>query len=105
MLFSLQHFPLLYLLKASIETVTSCKYLRIVIDDNLSIKPHIEHLLRKLEVGPLFLKLCFSFTARKRLVATTFLPVLDYGDTIYTNTSAHSLHLSDSVYHRTLYDL
>lgn len=67
MLFSLQHFPLLYLLKASIETVTSCKYLRIVIDDNLSIKPHIEHLLRKLEVGPLFLKsIVFLFHRKKK---------------------------------------
>lgn len=31
----------------------------------------------------------FSFTARERVTATTFLPLLDYGDIIYMNASAH----------------
>ena len=37
-------------------------------------------------------KPCFTFQARKTLVNATFLPVLDYGDILYTR--GHQLYLS-----------
>ena len=37
-----------------------------------------------------------------RLVAATFLPVLDYGDVLYTNACSTSLHLLDASYHGAL---
>ena len=43
-------------------------------------------------------KACFSTSARTRLVAATCLPLLDYGDVVHMNASAHSLHLLDAVY-------
>ena len=85
-----------------IETVSTFKYLGIILDDNLSFKPHIENLTRKLKVrlGFYFLnKYCFSFVSKKRLVAATFMPLIDYGDVLYMNACATSLHLLDSIYH------
>ena len=35
---------------------------------------------------------------KKRLVAATFLPVLDYGDLLYMNASAKCLHMIDTAY-------
>lgn len=58
-----------------IQTVTTYKYLGIVIDDCLSFKPHVHCLLRKLRLKLGFYfrnKLCFSFNVKKRLVASTF---------------------------------
>ena len=40
--------------------------------------------------------------ARKWLVATTFLPLLDYMDVLYMNASAQSLYLLDAAYHGVL---
>ena len=54
----------------------------------------------KLKVGFYFRnKSCFSLEARRRLVEATFLPVLEYGDLLYINASAHCLHMLDIVYH------
>lgn len=47
-------------------------------------------------------KSCFSFETKRRLVAATFLSVLDYGDVIYMNASITSLKLLDTVYHGAL---
>ena len=74
-------------------------------DNSLSFKCHIDQVLKKLKVKLGFFfrnRSCFSFSTRKRLVATTFLPVLDYCDVVYRNASAHSLHLLDAVYHGAL---
>ncbi len=43
-----------------------------------------------------------SFEAKKKLVAATFMSVLDYGDVIYIHTSSQSLHAIDTVYHGAL---
>ena len=88
-----------------IESVATYKYLGTTMDETLSFKCHIDQLLRKLKLKLGFFfrnKSCFSFNARKRLVAATFLPLLDYGDVVYMNASAHSLHLLDAVYHGAL---
>ena len=42
------------------------------------------------------------FESRKRLVAATFLSVLDYGDMLYMHASAQSLQALDTVYHGAL---
>ena len=45
---------------------------------------------------------CFSQSARKKLVEATFLPVLDYGDVFYRNSTKALLQSLDSVYHSAL---
>lgn len=44
-------------------------------------------------------KSCFSFVSKKRLVAATFIPLLDYGDVLYMNACSTSLHMLDAIYH------
>ena len=46
--------------------------------------------------------MCFSFNVKKKLVAATFLYVLDYGDLLYMHTSAQCLHKVDTAYHASL---
>lgn len=90
---------------SEIESVSQFKYLGILIDDSLSFKPHIQQLVKKLKLKLGFYfrnKSCFSFEAKRRLVAATFLSVLDYGDVIYMNASITSLKLLDTVYHGAL---
>lgn len=63
-----------------IELVHTYKYLGILIDDSLTFKPHVENLVKNLKLKLRFYfqnKLCFSFNTKKRLVAATFLPVLN----------------------------
>ena len=77
----------------------------LLIDDRLSFKPHVENLVKKLRVKLGFFfrhKSCFSFLTRKKLIATTFLPVLDYSDLLYMNAPANCLRSLDTVYHGAL---
>lgn len=86
-----------------IELVPSYKYLGILIDDSLTFKPHIQHLVKKLKLKLGFYfrnKSCFSFEAKRRLA--TFMPVLDYGDVLYMHASSQCLHAIDTVYHSAL---
>lgn len=88
-----------------LERVSSYKYLGIWLDQKLTFEVHINNLLKKLrpKVGFYFrLKKCFSFLARKRLVQSTFLSVLDYGDTIYMHAPLCLLKKLDAVYHSAL---
>ena len=69
--------------RSEIGFVNSYEYLGILIDDSLTLKPHVLYLVKKLrlKLGFYFLnKMCFSFNVKKGLVAATFLPVLDCGD-------------------------
>ena len=89
----------------ALEIVSTFKYLGIILDDNFSFKPHIENLAKKLKVRLGFYfrnKACFSFHSKKRLVAATFLPVLDYGDVLYMNACSTSLLMLDATYHGAL---
>ena len=90
---------------SDIEIVNSYKYLGILIDDSLTFKPHVLYLVKKLRLKLGFYfrnKLCFSFNVKKKLVAATFLSVLDYGDLLYMHTSAQCLHKVDTAYHASL---
>jgi len=63
----------------------SFKYLGFLIDDSLSFKPHIQQLVKKLKLRLGFYfrnKSCFSFDAKKRLVAAPVMPVIDDGDVL-----------------------
>ena len=67
--------PITTLQGSVIESVSQYKYLGIIIDDALSLKPHIQQLLKKLKIKLGFYfrnKSCFTFEAKKRLVAATF---------------------------------
>ncbi len=68
-----------------VETVASYKYLCIWLDDKLTYSFHIDSLLKNLRptLGFYFRLKTVSFIARKRLVESTLLSVLDYGDIIY----------------------
>jgi hypothetical protein len=88
-----------------IERVSSYKYLGIWLDDKLSLGVHIVSLLKKLrpKLGFFFhMKKCFPHLARKRLVQSTFLSVLDYGDLIYMHSSSSLLNKLDVIYHSAL---
>lgn len=90
---------------AQLEKVSSYKYLGIWLDDKLSFSTHIECLLKKLrpKLGFYFRqRKCFPYKARKRLVESTFLSVLDYGDIIYMHSSQFLLKKLDVLYHSAL---
>lgn len=88
-----------------IEVVSSYKYLGFHLDEQLSFKLHIEQLAKrlKLKLGFYFRnKACFSFQAKKQLVAATFLPILDYGDILYMNAPKSHIRALDTIYHAAL---
>lgn len=62
-------------------------------------------LLKKLKVKLGFYyrnKSCFTFSAKKKLVEATFLPVIDYGDILYMHAAFSILRHVDSAYHASL---
>ncbi len=88
-----------------IECVSKYRYLGILIDESLSFTFHIQQLAKrlKLKLGFYFrIKSCLSLESRKRLVAATFMSILDYGDVLYMYASSQSLHALDTVYHGAL---
>ncbi len=88
-----------------IESVKEYKYLGIIVDDALSFSSHITQLKKKLKINLGFYfrnKFCFSFNVRKKLVTTTFLPMLDYGDVVYQFAPSYLLSSLDAVYHGAL---
>ena len=88
-----------------LERVKTYKYLGIWLDEKLNYETHIAHLLKKLRPKLSFyfrLKKCFPIAARLRLVQSTFLPILDYGDILYMHASTSLLKKLDVVYHAAL---
>ena len=85
-----------------IEKVSHYKYLGIWLDDKLSYEVHVINLIKKLKplLGFFFRnKACFPMEARKKLVQSTFLSAMDYGDTLYMHAPATVLKKLDSIYH------
>ncbi len=65
-------------------------YLGIWLDERLGFNIHIENLLKKLrpKLGFLFrIKKCFPFEAKKRIIQSCFLSVLNYGDVVYMHAN------------------
>jgi exonuclease III len=89
----------------TLERVTSYKYLGIWVDEKLDFKSHVKQLTKKLRIKLFFLyrnRCCFTFPARKRIIESVFISVLDYGDVIYGNASLSTLKTLDAVYHSAL---
>lgn len=63
-------------------------------DINKIIKPNLGFFYR--------LKNCFPYEARRKLVESTFLSVIDYGDLVCMHASSSWLRKLDSVYHAAL---
>ncbi len=83
-----------------IECVSKYRYLGILIDESLSFTFHIQQLAKRLKLKQGFyfrIKSCLSLESRKRLVAATFMSILDYGDVLYMYASSQSLHALDTV--------
>lgn len=87
-----------------IELVSSFKYPAFfIVHDCLAFKVHIQYVVKKLKF---FLglyssnKTCFSVNVKWKPVDSTFLPVIDGGDPLDMNATAHCLFLLDCVHHR-----
>lgn len=88
-----------------IERVSNYKYLGFLLDEDLTFNSHVSNLVQKLKVKLGFYyrnKACFNLKARKELVTSTFVSVLDYGDILYMHASKSMLRSLDSVYHSAL---
>ncbi len=72
-----------------------------LLDGNLSCRVHIQYVAKRLKVLRGFYhrsRSFFSFHVKKRLVESTFLPVLNYADIFSINVAGQSLHMLDSAY-------
>ncbi|KAI2667398.1 putative RNA-directed DNA polymerase from transposon BS [Labeo rohita] len=77
-----------------LHRVDQIKYLGLWLDPELSFKPHIDYILRKINFGTSVLyrsKNCFSYNVRKKLALQLILPFFDYADVIYQNTTKTNL--------------
>ena len=73
----------------TIEKIEEFKYLGLWLDSQLSFKPHINAITKKIFgcLKSLYRSVdCFSQEVRKRLIMQLILPILDYADVIYGNT-------------------
>jgi len=72
----------------------------------LAFDVHINYLVKRLKprLGFLFRekKKSFSFTARKRIIQSTILPILNCGDVVHMHASTYLLKRLDGVYHSAL---
>lgn len=69
--------------------VSTYKYLGLILDQNLSFKPHIEDLVFKLRIKQGFFfreKSHFFLQTRRHLSSASFLLLLDCGDLLFMNT-------------------
>ena len=70
--------------------VDTFKYLGITLDPELSFKSHIDITLKKTygSLCSLYPSInCFSFDVRKRIISQVLLPIIDYADIVYMNTT------------------
>ena len=78
----------------ALSKVEEFKYLGLWLDTQLSFKPHINSISKKIfgQLKSLYLSAdCFSQQVRKRIITQLILPLLDYADVIYGNTSESNL--------------
>lgn len=73
-----------------LEKVDSFKYLGLWIDPELSSKPHIDFIIKRTYgcLSSVYRSInYFTFQARKRIISQLILPIIDYADIVYQNTS------------------
>ena len=84
-----------------LKMVQTFKYLGLWLDSELSFKAHIDSVRGKVNNS---LRLmyrsinCFTLQIRKHIVQQLLLPIIDYGDIIYQNTSETHLHSLNVTY-------
>lgn len=86
-----------------LHKVDTFKYLGVWLDSELTFKPHINQLLRKVNFGINMLyrsRNCFSFNVRKKLATQLILPIIDYGDVIYQSAHKSDLTSLNVAYNR-----
>lgn len=73
-----------------LERVNVFKYLGLWMDPELTFKPHIDYICKRIYgcLGSLYQSInWFSFQVRKRIISQLLLPILDYADVVYQNTT------------------
>ncbi len=88
---------------AHLHRADQLKYLGVWLDPELSFKPHIDCVLRKVHFGISVLyrsKNKFSFNVRKKLALQLILPFFDYADVVYQNTTKTNLMLLTTAYNK-----
>lgn len=66
------------------------KYLGHWMDPELTFKPHFGYMCKRICIclGSLYRSInCFSFQVRRRIISQLMLPILDYADVVYQNTT------------------
>lgn len=70
------------------------KYLGHWMDPELTFKPHFGYICKRISgcLGSLYRSInCFSFQVRRRIISQLMLPILDYADVVYQNTTGSIL--------------
>ncbi len=80
-----------------VHHLTKLNYLNIVVYEltpSLVLSPTLIILLKKqMALGSLYRSInCFTFEIRKRLISQLILPIIDYVDTVYQNTTETNLN-------------
>lgn len=86
-----------------LQKVDAIKYLGVWLDSELSFKSHINHVLRKVNMGINTLyrsRSCFSYSVRKKLVSQLILPFFDYCDVVYQTAAKSDLESLNTAYNR-----
>ena len=87
----------------NLHRVKQFKYLGLWLDPELTFKPHIDYIHRKISFGISVLfrsKNCFTLNVRRKLALQLILPLFDYADVVYLNTSKTYLLPLNTVYNR-----
>ena len=69
---------------------SNTEYLGLWVDPELNFKPHIDFICKIIYgcLDSLYRSVnCFSFQVRKRIISQLLLPILDYADVVYQNTT------------------
>ena len=77
------------------------KYLGLWLDPQLSFKYHINSVVQRINYSLKILYRsinCFTLKVRKRIIAQLILPILDYADIIYQNTTDTNLYPLNVIY-------
>lgn len=79
---------------SKLTNVNTFKYLGVWLDNELSFSAHIDSVTKKVNciLGQLYRSAnCFTLPVRKRIITQLVLPIIDYADIVYQNTSHTNL--------------
>lgn len=90
-----------FLDQTPVKPTRQVKYLGLWLDSDLSFSTHVHNITNKLNCSLRILYQsinCFNFPVRKRIVTQLLLPILDYVDIVYQNTTASCLQSLNTAY-------